>query len=127
MRLLLDSNALLWWLDDNPRLGDFARRAIAENGAEVFVSIASIWELAIKRAAGKLVVSQDIAAECQREQFALVPIEPFHAEQAANLPMHHRDPFDRMLVAQAQAEGLVIVTADATIKRYGVRTMAADE
>ena len=126
-RLLLDSNALLWWLDDSPRLGAAARQAIAEPGSEVCVSIASIWELAIKRASGKLAVSQDIAAACQREHFALIPIEPLHAEQAASLPMHHRDPFDRMLVAQAQAEGLIIVTADAALRRYGVRTMPADE
>ena len=91
------------------------------------MSVASIWELAIKRATGKLTISQDVAAACQKEHFMLVPIEPFHAEQAASLPMHHRDPFDRMLVAQAQMEGLIIVTADAALRRYGVRTMAAGE
>ena len=127
MRLLLDSHTLLWGLDDNPRLGPYARAAVRSPDNEVFVSVASVWELAMKRASGRLDAPDNLLGACEEQGFALVPIEPFHAEQAASLPMHHRDPFDRMLVAQAQAEGLTIVTADATLLRYGVWTMPADE
>ena len=127
MRLLLDSHTFLWWLWRSPRLGARADAAIRSTDNEVLVSAATIWELAIKRASGKLAAPERLIALCEGEGFGLVPIEPFHAEQTASLPMHHRDPFDRMLIAQAQAEGLIIVTADAQVRRYGVRTMAADE
>ena len=126
MRLLLDSHVLVWWIDDNPRLGLRARQAVGDPNNEIFVSVASIWELAIVRAKGNTGIPGSLAAICELERFSLLPIEPFHAEQAASLPLHHRDPFDRMLVAQAQVEGLTIVTQDAAIPRYGVRTMAAD-
>ena len=127
MRLLLDSHTLLWWLWRSLRLGARADAAIRSPDNEALVSVATIWELAIKRASGKLAAPERLIALCEREGFSLIPIEPLHAERTVNLPMHHRDPFDRMLVAQAQAEGLVIVTADAQMRRYGVRTMAADE
>ena len=127
MRLLLDSHALLWTFWNSPRLGTFARDTVRSPDNEVFVSVASIWEIAVKRASGKIDAPENLATLCREQSFALLGIEPFHAEQAANLPMHHRDPFDRMLVAQAQAEGLTIVTADSTLRRYGVRTMPADE
>ena len=126
MRLLLDSHVLVWWLDGNPRLSIQARQALGDPDNEAYVSVASIWELAIARAKGNAGIPGNLAAVCELDHFSLLPIEPFHAEQAASLPMHHRDPFDRMLVAQAQAEGLTIVTRDAAILRYGVRTMAAD-
>ena len=127
MRLLLDSHALLWTFWNSPRLGTRARDAIRSPDNEVIVSVASIWELAMKRASGRLEAPSDLVGACEEQRFALLSIEPFHAEQAASLPMHHRDPFDRMLVAQAQMEGLIIVTADAALRRYGVRTMAAGE
>ncbi len=127
MRLLLDSHVLIWWLDDNPRLALQARQAVGDPNNEVFVSVASIWELAIARAKGNTGIPGNLAAACELDRFSLLPIEPFHAEQAAALPRRYGDPFDRMLVAQAQAEGLTIVTQDAAIPRYGVRTMAADE
>ena len=127
MRLLLDSHALLWTFWNSPRLGMFARDAVRSPDNTVFVSVASIWELAVKRASGKIDAPENLATLCREQSFALLGIEPFHAEQAASLPMLHRDPFDRMLVAQAHAEGLTIVTADAALRRYGVRTMPADE
>ena len=127
MRLLLDSHTLLWSFWNSPRLGTRSRDAIRDPDNEALVSVASIWELAMKRVSGRLDAPSDLLNACHEQGFALLSIEPLHAEQAANLPMHHRDPFDRMLVAQAQAEGLVIVTADAQMRRYGVRTMAADE
>ena len=127
MRLLLDSHTLLWSFWNSPQLGTRSREAIRDPDNEALVSVASIWELAMKRVSGRLDAPGDLLNACQEQGFALLSIEPLHAEQAANLPMHHRDPFDRMLVAQAQAEGLTIVTADAQMRRYGVRTMAADE
>ena len=127
MRLLLDSHVLLWTFWNSPRLGTFARDAVRSPDNTVFVSVASIWELAVKRASGKIDAPENLATLCREQSFALLGIEPFHAESAGSLPMHHRDPFDRMLIAQAQAEGLTIVTADAALRRYGVRTMPADE
>ena len=127
MRLLLDSHTLLWWFWNSRMLGTLADNAVRSPDNEVLVSAASIWELAIKRTSGKLAAPENLIALCEREGFRLLPIQPTHAESAGSLPMHHRDPFDRMLVAQAQAEGLTIVTADAALRRYGVRTMPADE
>jgi len=127
MRLLLDSHALLWWLSDVPRLGRVAYDAIESPDNEVFVSAVSMWELGAKRRKGQLNAPDDLVSIVERRGFIPLPLSLFHAEQATNLPMHHRDPFDRMLIAQAQAEGLIIVTTDAQVRRYGVRTMAADE
>ena len=124
-RLLLDTHAFLWWLADTPELGNSARKAIADERNEVFVSAATGWEVAIKRAAGKLQAPDNLDAMVEESGFSHLPVTFFHGEQAGALPMHHRDPFDRMLVAQAQAEGLVIVTKDPNIPRYGVRTLTA--
>ena len=127
MRLLLDSHTLLWALSDLPRLGMIAREAIASRENEVFVSAVSIWELAVKREKGTLPAPYGLTGIVERTGFIPLPLSLLHAEQAAMLPMHHRDPFDRMLIAQAQAEGLVLVTRDAYIRRYGIRTMAPDQ
>ena len=123
LRLLLDTHAFLWWLADHPQLVDVARKAIGDERNEVFVSAVCGWEVAIKRAAGKLKAPENLDAMVEDSGFTHLPISFFHAEQAGALPMHHRDPFDRMLIAQAQAEGLVIVTNDPQIRRYGVRTL----
>ncbi len=124
-RLLLDTHVLLWALEDSPELGNNARKAVVDRRNEVFVSAANVWEIAIKRSLGKLRSPDNLTTKVEEMGLAQLPITLFHAEQAGNLPMHHKDPFDRMLVAQAQAEGLVIVTEDERIPRYGVRTMAA--
>jgi len=124
-RLLLDTHAFLWWLADAPQLGELARKAIGDERNDVFVSAATGWEVAIKRAAGKLQAPDNLDAMVEDSGFSHLPITFFHGEQAGALPMHHRDPFDRMLIAQAQAEGLIIVTKDPYIPRYGVRTLAA--
>ncbi len=124
-RLLLDTHAFLWWLADAPQLGNLARKAIGDERNDVFVSAATGWEVAIKRAAGKLQAPDNLDVMVEDSGFSHLPITFFHGEQAGALPMHHRDPFDRMLVAQAQAEGLVIVTNDPYIPRYGLRTLAA--
>ena len=126
MRLLLDTHALIWWVGDDPHLGALAREAIASADNEVLVSSASIWEIGIKQKKGMLDAPNDLVAVAKRS-FIEMPITFLHAEQAGMLPRHHDDPFDRMLVAQAQMEGLIIVTADAALRRYGVRTMAAGE
>ena len=122
-RLLLDTHVLLWALEDSQALSIDARQSIADTRNEVFVSAVSIWEMAIKRSLGKLRAPDNLADTVQEAGFAALPITLAHAEQAGMLPPHHRDPFDRMLVAQALAEGLVLVTDDALIPKYGVRTM----
>ena len=122
-RLLLDTHVLLWALEDSQALSVDARRSIADTRNEVFVSAVSIWEMEIKRSLGKLRAPDNLADTVQEAGFAALPITLAHAEQAGMLPPHHRDPFDRMLVAQALAEGLVVVTDDALIPKYGVRTM----
>ena len=122
-RLLLDTHVVLWALDDHPKLSLKARSAITDPANEVFVSAASIWEIAIKRSLGKLQAPDSITSWVEASGFLELAVTSFHAEQAGGLPFHHRDPFDRMLVAQAQAEGLIIVTADQHIRLYGVRTM----
>ena len=124
-RLLLDTHVLLRALADAPDLAPAIRDAITDSANEVFVSAASVWEIAIKRALGKLHAPDGMASVIEESGFAELVVTSFHAEQAGGLPMHHRDPFDRMLVAQAQAEGLSIVTADSRIPLYGVRTIAA--
>lgn len=125
-RLLLDTHALLWWLSGDSSLGERARAAIADPRNVVFVSAASGWEISIKRAIGKLrVEAEDLDSIVEEEGFTHLPITFFHGTQAGTLPQHHKDPFDRMLVAQAQAEGLTIVTADAEISDYGVQVLAA--
>ena len=124
-RLLLDTQALLLALDDDPNLSPVARNAIVDPANDVFVSAVSIWEIAIKRTLGKLKAPDGLAALVEELGFQELVVTSFHAEQAGGLPMHHRDPFDRMLVAQAQAEGLSIVTSDRRIPLYGVRTLKA--
>ena len=122
MKLLLDTHAFLWWRSNDRRLGDHARSAIG--GADlVFVSAATAWEAAIKSALGRLTYPDTIEAGVEASGFSELPITVAHAERAGRLPTHHRDPFDRMLVAQAQAEGLTVVTGDPKIRRYDVHLL----
>jgi len=124
-RLLLDTQTLLWWLADDPRLGKEARSAISESRNDVYVSAASNWEISIKKSVGKLAAPDDIDRVVEEEGFIKLPITLFHGDQAGMLPKHHKDPFDRMLVAQAQAEGLIMITSDRFIGQYVIRTMDA--
>ena len=126
-RLLLDTHALLWWLIDDNRLGPKAREAISDRGNEVYVSAASTWEISIKRAIGKLQAPEDMDSITEQEGFSKLPISLYHGDQAGQLPDYHKDPFDRMLVAQAQAEGLVIITNDRKISDYKVRVIDATQ
>ena len=124
-RLLLDTHVLLWWLMDDARLSASARRSIADGRNEVYVSAASGWEIAIKRGLGKLRVPDDLEPKIIADGFSLLSMSFRHAEQAGMLPLLHNDPFDRMLIAQAQIEGLVLITKDEKIMRYDLRTMEA--
>ncbi|HOP15877.1 MAG: type II toxin-antitoxin system VapC family toxin [Chromatiaceae bacterium] len=124
-RLLIDTHVFLWWLADDPQLGPKARELIANAGNQVFVSAATAWEISIKKSIGKLDAPDDLDAIAEEEGFEKLPISFFHGEHAGELPQHHRDPFDRMLVAQSQAEGLEIITADSAIANYAVKTISA--
>jgi len=125
MRVLLDTHAFLWWLSDDRKLSTAARDAIRDPHAIVHVSAASIWEIAIKAKLGRLGVRHgDLAAEIEANGFAELVITARHAQSAGALPRHHDDPFDRMLIAQAQMEDLVVVTHDRRFRRYGVQLLA---
>jgi PIN domain nuclease of toxin-antitoxin system len=125
VRLLLDTSALLWWLDDDAKLGPSTKAAITEPDNEVFISSASAWEISVKRASGKLEAPFDLASAIERNNFVELPIEVAHAVNAGDLPRHHNDPFDRMLVAQAQIEDLVLVTSDPQIAKYQAELLDA--
>lgn len=118
MRLLLDTHVLLWAVLNDPRLTDAQARAIAEG--DLYLSSASVWEIGIKRALGKLDVPDDLFDVAVDAGCRSLPISWAHAEAAAALPMHHTDPFDRMLIAQARCEGLRLVSSDAKLTAYDV-------
>lgn len=122
MDLLLDTHVLLWWDQGDPRLAEVARRAIADPKNQVFVSAASPWEIAIKARKGKLKFDGSAAAMIEANGFLPLPIRATHAEAAGLLEWEHPDPFDRMLVVQAQHENLVLVHADSAIRSYGAVT-----
>ena len=125
MRLLIDTHALLWWLNDEPSLSSAARKAMAESSNELLVSAASAWEIATKVRLGKLPSAEELAADFQgfmlREGFTILDITANHAIRAGLLPGPHKDPFDRMLISQAQAESVPIVTNERIFEAYGVR------
>jgi PIN domain nuclease of toxin-antitoxin system len=123
--LLLDTMAFLWWLSGDPQLGPGARSTIGSPATAVHVSSASAWEISVKRSIGKLVASFDVEQEVANEHFVELPISIAHGVAAGALPLHHRDPFDRMLIAQAHAENLTLVTSDARFAAYGVALLDA--
>ncbi|MEN0062136.1 MAG: type II toxin-antitoxin system VapC family toxin [Myxococcota bacterium] len=122
--LLLDTHALLWLLTDDPKFGSKAKTAFLDPSRPVRLSIASLWEMAIKISIGKLSVDFSLHDLVQHDLPAqsidLLNIEPRHIERVVSLPFHHRDPFDRVLVAQAHADGLLIASGDVTLDAYGV-------
>ena len=124
MRLLLDTHALLWWLADEG-LSESARGLIADPDNQVAVSAASAWEISIKKALGKLAAPDDLEQQVAENGFDPLPITIAHGIAAGALPRHHEDPFDRMLIAQARAEGLTIVTRDSRFKAYDVALLPA--
>jgi PIN domain nuclease of toxin-antitoxin system len=123
--LLLDAHALLWWLADDVTLSRGARAAIRTPLNDVLVSAASVWQIEIKRALGKLDAPDALIEAIASAGFGAVPITPADATRAARLPRHHRDPFDRMLVAQATRLEAIIVTRDASFATYGVELLTA--
>lgn len=129
MRFLLDSHVFLWWLQDSPKLGRGARSAIASPVSSVFVSAASIWELSIKLGLGKLRYRQPTGTSLDSSislcGFVELPVTARHAVGVRDLALVHGDPFDRLLISQALAEGLRIVTSDSAFQRYGVPVLAA--
>ena len=125
MRLLLDTHVLLWWLQDDPTLDCGAREVINDSRSWVAVSAASAWEISIKQAIGKLETRRDLFATLGENNLIELPISVSHALRAGALPRHHGDPFDRILIAQAELEGLTIVTRDPRFAPYGVPLLAA--
>ncbi len=127
MHALLDTHALLWWLSDDEALTKSARKIIEKTENVVLVSAASAWEIAIKVRLGKLPIAveltADFAGSLERERFQILPISGEHAIRAGLLPGSHKDPFDRMLIAQAQAENIPIVSNEKLFDSYGVRRL----
>lgn len=125
MKLLLDTHALLWWDGKPELLGEAARAAVCDSSNTVFVSVASVWEIAIKQKRSKLPLSGLPTAMIAQYGFLPLPISSVHAECAGGLPLLHNDPFGRMLVAQAQIEGMTLVTVDSKIRLYPVAQLWA--
>lgn len=127
MRLLLDSHTFLWWCAADARLPARTRRAIASADSECWLSHASVWEMAIKSSLGKLTLDRSVEkfveVHCEANAFRLLPLSYRHVCRVENLPWHHRDPFDRLLIAQALCEDLVLATSDARITIYDVETI----
>jgi len=130
VNVLLDTSALLWWLADSPRLRQAARDVIASPENAVHVSAASAWEIAIKVGLGRLAAPADVAtwlpAALRENRFTPLPISVGHAAEVETLPTHHTDPFDRLLIMQARAEDLWLMTGDAVMGRYDVRVIRCD-
>jgi PIN domain nuclease of toxin-antitoxin system len=124
VRLLLDTHAFLWWVEGTPALGRRARAAVSDPENEVLVSVASCWELAIKLSLGRLRLTRSlerfVPEQLTRNGFVLLGVDFRHVARVADLPFHHRDPFDRLLVAQALQDDLAIVSADRVLRKYGV-------
>ncbi len=120
MNLLLDTHIVLWWLDDNPALPSAVKHRIAHGENLVFLSAAVVWEIRIKEALGKLDIPSDFSLVLDRQPFEKLAIKVEHAHAVKDLPPHHRDPFDRMLIAQAVTEGLTIATHDPVFEKYSV-------
>ncbi|PCG83643.1 PIN domain nuclease [Streptomyces sp. WZ.A104] len=123
MRLLLDTHVILWWLGDSDELSDQVKELL-DTEPSVHLSAVSAWEITIKQSLGKLDGPDDLAERTRDSQFTALPITAGHGVRAGRLPSLHRDPFDRILVAQAQIEGMTIVTRDKWIPQYDVAVMA---
>jgi PIN domain nuclease of toxin-antitoxin system len=119
VKILLDTHLILWWLANSASLSEQARALISDPGNTLFVSAVSHWEIWLKASLGKLRLPPDFEVRLAAESFENLPLTAAQARQVAMLPWHHRDPFDRMLVAQAQWENLVFLTADDVVTRYG--------
>jgi len=123
VNLLIDTCTLLWWANKD-RLSPAVSQAVADPDNRVWVSAASVWEIGIKQSLGRLTVRGDLDAVLE-EDFEHLPITFAHARRAAQLPLHHRDPFDRMLIAQAQAQDLTLASRDRRISSYDVALLVS--
>ncbi|HXH23726.1 MAG TPA: type II toxin-antitoxin system VapC family toxin [Vicinamibacterales bacterium] len=123
--MLLDTHTLLWWLNDSPEITKSVGAALRSAGNAKFVSVVSIWEIRLKAALGKLDLPKNFRTVLDRQPIEQLPILPDHAHEFGELPLHHRDPFDRMLVAQARVENLTMVTRDPRIREYDIAVLAA--
>jgi PIN domain nuclease of toxin-antitoxin system len=125
MRSVLDTHTFLWFVGGDARLSTAARQAIEDLDNEIVISTASLWEIAIKVKLGKLDLAapyeQFIPVELQRQRISVLPIEVAHLSVVARLPLHHRDPFDRLIIAQALTEGMPVITADDVFGVYSVQ------
>ncbi|MFI8104137.1 type II toxin-antitoxin system VapC family toxin [Streptomyces sp. NPDC086023] len=124
MKLLADTHVVLWWLLDSPQLSDEIKELL-DTESLAYISAVTPWELAVKQALGKLEGPEDLPERARDCQLRPLPITGQHGIRAAQLPFHHRDPFDRILIAQAQTEGLTLVTRDKHIPRYDVAVLSA--
>ena len=123
MRILIDTHILIWHLEDDSQLSLARSEIISDTDNSIFISIASLWEIAIKSSRGKLSLAksiEDILAEINQSSSSILPIEPGHTIQVSKLPFHHRDPFDRMIIAQAMVENIQLMSADNGFSVYGM-------
>ncbi len=118
MRLLIDSHTAIWFFEGMPKLGNQTRKLIIKNGAYISVSLASVWELAIKSASGKLRLKREFDEYVMAADFIILPITVEQIQIAAKLPIIHSDPFDRLLIAQARSENSTLITGDTDILKY---------
>jgi PIN domain nuclease of toxin-antitoxin system len=127
MRALIDTHVFLWFITSDPRLSPSARQIISAGSNEVLLSVASVWEVAIKASTGRLPlpapVDQLVPQQLRINRIGLLPIEPRHVYEVVGLPFHHRDPFDRLLIAQAISEGVPLVSADTAFDAYPVQRL----
>ena len=126
-RILIDTHAFLWWVNDSPELTSVARLAITDAGNECFLSLAGCWEMAIKARLDKLRLAKSVdrfvSEQLADNGFSLLNIELRHMARVEKLPFHHRDPFDRLLIAQALEDKLTIISADRIFAEYGVKVL----
>jgi len=127
MRYLLDTHTFLWWNSDDPQLSKRARETISDGKNEIFLSAASAWEITIKTGRGRLILPEEpaayVASRMSLYRFLPLPVQIGHALSVYELPKHHEDPFDRLLIAQSQLEEMPLITADKEIRRYKVKTV----
>ena len=127
MRLLLDSHAFLWFVWDDPRLSPTAKRLIEDVNNDLYISVAGIWEIAIKVSSGKLNVGQELGSflseQMQHNRIDLLPISLPHVVRVSILPVHHKDPFDRLLIAQSLVEQIAVIGIDGVFDEYGVQRL----
>ena len=126
MRLPIDTHILIWFLEGNKLLSKSRRQIIANPQNDIFISIVSLWKMAIKISIGKLTLAKplaDVLKQIAIDDFEILPIAPEHTLQVSILPFHHRDPFDRIIIAQAQLENLTVITDDGEFGGYGIKIL----